>query len=66
VVGVVLQEAGGMFQEAESLLCCEQWPDAQQLLPLAQQHLPTICDTKDAGDTTYYRTNPHKAIRHAL
>jgi hypothetical protein len=49
-----------MFQEAESLLCCEQWPDAQQLLPLAQQHLPCICDTKAVDTDTYYKTNTDK------
>lgn len=49
-----------MFQEAESLLCCERWPDAHQLLPLAQQHLPCICDTKAVDEDTYYKINTHK------
>lgn len=49
-----------MFQEAESLLCCETWPDAQQLMALAQQHLPCVCDTKAVDDTTYYKANASK------
>lgn len=49
-----------MFQELESLLCIQQWPDAQQLLPLAHQHLPSVCDVKLVADTNYYKLNPHK------
>lgn len=49
-----------MFQEAESLLCCEAWPAAQQLLQLAQQHMPYICDVKALEDTAYYRLNSSK------
>jgi hypothetical protein len=48
-----------MFQEAESLLCCE-WPAAQQLLGLAAQQLPGICDVKALEDCCYYRLNNDK------
>jgi hypothetical protein len=51
-----------MYEEIESLLCCEQWPDAQQLLPLAHQHLPCICDTKAVDVDTYYKINTHKVM----
>jgi hypothetical protein len=55
------QQPTGMFQEAESLLCCEAWPDAQQLLPLAEACLPCICDTKTPeGDALYYALNSSK------
>lgn len=61
VLSLVLPpQPAGMFQEAESLLCCERWPDAHQLLPLAQQHLPCICDTKAVDEDSYYKTNTHK------
>jgi hypothetical protein len=49
-----------MFQEAESLLCCEEWPAAQQLLGLAAQQLPCICDVKALEDCCYYRLNNDK------
>jgi hypothetical protein len=55
-----------MFQEAESLLCCERWPDAQQLLPLAQQHLPCVCDTRAVDDMTYYKPNTQKVREHGV
>lgn len=57
------QQPAGMFQEVESLLCCEQWPDAQQLLPLARQHLPCICDVKAVeNDATYYRPSTQRVL----
>eukprot|EP00878_Enallax_costatus_P010503 GHUV01010966.1.p1 GENE.GHUV01010966.1~~GHUV01010966.1.p1 ORF type:complete len:282 (+),score=86.47 GHUV01010966.1:441-1286(+) len=56
------QQASSMYQEAESLLCCESWPSAHQLLPLAQQHLSCICDVKEVGDDLYYRLNDQKVI----
>ncbi|KAF6257115.1 ribonuclease H2, subunit B [Scenedesmus sp. NREL 46B-D3] len=55
-------EAAGMFQEAESLLCCEEWPAAQQLLGLAAQQLPCICDVKALEDGCYYRLNNDKVL----
>lgn len=51
-----------MFEEAESLLCSEQWPAAQQLLGLARLHLPCICDVKVLNDCTYYKLNNDKVI----
>lgn len=55
-----------MFQEAESLLCCEEWPAAQQLLGLAAQQLPCICDVKALEDCCYYRLNNTKVGRGRL
>jgi hypothetical protein len=55
-------QAVDMFQEAESLLCCEQWPAGQQLLGLAAQQLPCICDVKALEDCCYYRLNNDKVI----
>jgi hypothetical protein len=49
-----------MFQEAESLLCCEEWPAAQQLLGLAAQHLPCICNVRALEDCCYYRLSNSK------
>jgi hypothetical protein len=49
-----------MFQDAETLLCSQDWPAAQQLLGLAQQHLPNICDIKDVENVPYYRLDQHK------
>jgi hypothetical protein len=58
VIGVL--QAADMFQEAESLLCCEDWPAAQQLLELAAQQLPCICDVKALEDCCYYKLNNTK------
>ncbi|WIA18845.1 hypothetical protein OEZ85_003523 [Tetradesmus obliquus] len=55
-------QAADMFQEAESLLCCEEWPAAQQLLGLAAQQLPCICDVKALEDCCYYRLNNTKVL----
>ncbi|KAF8064598.1 rnaseh2b [Scenedesmus sp. PABB004] len=57
-------EAGGVFQEAESLLCCEGWPGAQQLLGLARRALPAICDVKGHDGDCYYRLNGQRALAH--
>eukprot|EP00879_Flechtneria_rotunda_P023428 GHRR01024780.1.p1 GENE.GHRR01024780.1~~GHRR01024780.1.p1 ORF type:complete len:214 (+),score=64.21 GHRR01024780.1:1501-2142(+) len=57
-----MTSAAEMYQEAETLLCNERWPAAQQLLGLAQQHLPCICDVKTLDEMPYYRFNPQKVL----
>eukprot|EP00775_Hariotina_reticulata_P004223 gene4223-4472_t len=51
-----------MFQDAETLLYSQDWPAAHQLLSLAEQHLPSICDVKNVHEVPYYRLNRNKIL----
>lgn len=54
--------SGGMFQDAASLLCVDDWPGAAALERAAAAALPLICDVKEVGGDAYYRLSDARAL----
>lgn len=52
----------GMYTPLEDLLMDEQYPHIMEMLAVAREQLPLICDVQDVGEEKYLRLNEDKVL----